>query len=117
MFVLLGSAATLLSSCSQHQSGEHGSAASPDTLANGLLRAVAPKLEPWLAMWRTAIPGVAADSLRFVGASPAFHAGHVQPSSDFDSLSPGEAAAFEALTARSPDRRYRLVFDRYQVIT
>jgi hypothetical protein len=68
-------------------------------------------------MWRAAIPRVAADSLSFGGIAPAFRGGHSQPLSDFDSLSQEEGAAFEALTARSPDGRYRLIFDRYQVIS
>jgi hypothetical protein len=58
-----------------------------------------------------------ADSLRLVGVSPALRGGHDQPLSDFESLSQEEAAAFEVLTARSPDGRYRLIFDRCQTIS
>jgi hypothetical protein len=68
-------------------------------------------------MWQTAIPDLAADSLRFASRKLALRGGSTQPLEDFDSLSPQEAAAFEALAARSPDRRYRLVFDRYETIS
>jgi hypothetical protein len=117
VLAMLPVVAILATSCSGGKTGHRASAASPDTLANGLRRDVIPGLEPWLAMWRTAIPGMDADSLRFGGIAPAFRAGHIQPSSDFDSLSREESAAFEALTARSPDGRYRLIFDHYQVIS
>ena len=76
-----------------------------------------PDLEPWLAMWQAAIPGLVADSLRFDGTAPALRGGITQPLKDFESLSKEEAAAFEALMARSPEGRYRLTFDRYQAIS
>ena len=87
---------------------------SEDTLANGLQRDVG--LER-LDLWRTAIPGLAADSLRFGEVAPALRGGSAQPLADFESLSIEESAAFEALTACSPDGRYRLIFDRYETIS
>jgi hypothetical protein len=116
LFLVLA-AAVLLAGCSQRKTEHSVSATSGDTLANGLPRALASQLSPWLTMWRAAIPGMEADSLRPGGVGPALRVGHDQPLSDFESLSQEEAAAFEVLTARSPDGRYRLVFDRYQAIS
>src|SRR5258705_8457127 len=114
---LLVAEGSLVSGCSRRQAAQRGSPASADTRANGLPRALVPLLSPWLAMWRAAIPGMEADSIRLGGVTPALRGGHAQPLSDFESLSQEEAAAFEALTARSPNGRYRLVFDRYQAIS
>jgi hypothetical protein len=41
-----------------------------DTLANGLPRALSPKLAPWIEVWRHATPTFALDSLKHAGPTP-----------------------------------------------
>lgn len=115
--VVLAIAATLVAGCSRQNGHSSPSPTSGDTLANGLQRADVPRLLPWITMWRAAIPRLEADSLRLEGLAPSLRGGYAQPAKDFDSLSKEEAAAFAVLMARSPDGRYRLMFDRYQSIS
>jgi len=83
-----------------------------------LLNAATPKLGEWSAMWAQALPGFAPDSLwRLSGGrwSPtdvrSFEP--VKPGPDVD---PGDYLASELLGIRSPNGRYTLDVDYYQVV-
>jgi hypothetical protein len=80
-----------------------------------LINAIAPKLNPWVVLWRHAMP-FAPDSLIRVGVGPAFRTGTVQPLKDVYPPPKESAAAFRILSARSADGRYDLIFDRYQCV-
>lgn len=82
---------------------------------DSLVNAIAPRLALWVAMWRKALPGFAADSLVRLGESPALRGGNVQPLDMLRTMIAGEPV-FEILSDRSPDHRHRLVFDWYQRI-
>jgi len=105
-------AGSLVAGCSR-QKANH---AVSDTLTNGIRRSAIPQLEPWLEMWRAAIPDLEADSLRSGGVASALRSGYVMPLTEFELLAKEEPIAFEVLSVRSPGGRYRLVFDRYQSI-
>jgi len=107
----------------KNQSGETGRRL-PDVLSyegtpvgksDSLINAIGPKLRPWVVLWRHAIP-FAPESLIRVGVGPAFRAGTVQPLKGVDPPPKESAAAFRILSARSPDGRYNLIFDRYQCV-
>jgi hypothetical protein len=80
-----------------------------DTLANGLPRALLPKLAPWVQAWRNAIPAFAPDSLR--------HAGPVQ--FHYESGWAGTGGRINSARTRalievvSPDSARSLDFDAY----
>jgi hypothetical protein len=81
-----------------------------------LINAIAPRLAPWLAMWREAMPGFTPDSLYRVGAAPAFRKGYVQPLKNVYPPPAEREPVFLILSAHSPDGRYNLIFDWYQHI-
>lgn len=102
-------AATLAASCSRRD-GQHSVSPQADTLANGLPRALPPKLVPWVQTWRYAIPSFAPESLtRDESSRFAFdyawpgHAG--QPSED--------ARVRALIDVLSPDSARSLDFDMY----
>jgi hypothetical protein len=82
------------------------------------LNAVSPRLAEWTAMWAQALPGFAPDSMWLVhrGRWNALARGKYQPMVIGKDADPGEDLAFELLGLRSPDRRYILDVDSYQVI-
>jgi hypothetical protein len=94
----------------------------PAGRSDSLLNSIAPSLSTWLAMWRQAIPGMRLDSLYAGGAVPAFEARGVrrEPLTGDAPWTVGddndEDITPEVLTVRSPDRRYELLIDRYQMI-
>jgi hypothetical protein len=75
----------------------------------------APHLEEWLQLWRAALPGFQPESLYAAEVSP-LKRGPVQTLREFIPAEAGDAAAFEVLSVDSPDRRWKLVFDRYRSI-
>lgn len=115
--LLVAAAVGLCGGCSRRSAEKGPSAAASDTLSNGMPADLAPRLAPWAAMWQAAIPGFAVDSLTPTGRARAFGQGHVQPARNVDPADSEEAATFAVLGAFSPDGRYRLVFDCYQVIS
>lgn len=84
--------------------------------SDSAMRALAPRLEEWAAMWRHALPGFRIDSLHIAEVRPAFKSGVVQPLNQLEPL-PGLDAARPVLEAESPDGHHRLVFDQYQSVT
>ena len=81
---------------------------------DSLMRRSASPLAEWVQLWRAARPEFALDSLRFAGLS-AF-----QPQPDatpWEFPKPADEEGLTALVVPSPDGRYRLLIDRYQVIT
>jgi hypothetical protein len=82
-----------------------------------LVNAIAPTLKPWLVLWRHAYAGFTPDSLIKIGTEPAFRDGFLQPLRQVYPPPRESASAFKILSARSPDGRYDLIFDRYQCIT
>jgi hypothetical protein len=79
-----------------------------DPLING----IASQLEPWVAMWRKALPEFQTDSLFREGTGPAFRAGRTESMEDIDAwLKSNEAS--RVISAESPGGRYTLVFDVY----
>lgn len=114
MFLAAGCAVT--AGCSRQRADYAAPVAPVDTLANGLMRSMVPELSPWLAMWRAAIPGITAASLRSQGRVAALRGGTFTTSAQFDSFTADEPATFAVLIAQSPGGRYKLIFDRYQSI-
>ena len=80
-----------------------------------LIRSIAPTLRPWVVMWRHAMPAFQPESLIRAGVEPAFR-GYVQPLKNVYPPPKESAAAFRILSARSPDGRYKLIFDWYQCV-
>lgn len=87
----------------------------PVGAGDSLVDAIAPKLEPWVVLWRHATP-FAPESLILVGVGPAFRNGTVLPLKSVYPPPKESAAAFRILSARSPDGRYDLIFDGYQCV-
>ena len=83
--------------------------------SDSLINAIAPKLRPWVVLWRHAIP-FAPESLIRVGVGPALRAGTAQPLKGLYPPPKESEAAYRILSARSPDGRYNLIFDRYQCV-
>lgn len=75
---------------------------------------MAPVLSEWIGLWQAAIPGFRPESLYFGGRTGALRGGYVQPVKNVFPPSKDQVATFEVLSADSPDRRYKLVFDWYQ---
>lgn len=115
--LLITVAATLAAGCSNRSPDRRLPLATADTLANGIPRAFVTALSPWTAMWQSAMPGFSADSLTRAGRGPALRGGYVQAAKNvFPYASPEDEAAFDVLSAASPNGRYKLVFDWYQAI-
>jgi len=57
----------VLTGCSRGPGQASGPASAADTLANGVPRALVPKLAPWVDVWRHAIPQFDSDSLKHSG--------------------------------------------------
>ncbi len=87
----------------------------PVGASDSLILAIAPRIEPWVVMWRQAMPEFRPDSLIRVGVAPAFR-GYVQPLKAMYPPSEEKKATFQILTASSPDGRYNLIFDSYLII-
>jgi len=65
--------AVALIGCARRESGAPDETpASGSAPRDSLLAAIAPRLAPWMPLWREAIPGFTLDSLRLVAAAP-FH--------------------------------------------
>jgi hypothetical protein len=74
---------------------------------------VVPILTEWVGLWQAAIPGFRAESLYFGGQAGALR-GYVQPVRNVFPPRGDQEATFAVMSADSPDRRYKLVFDWYQ---
>ncbi len=113
-----GSAPPAPRATAARESTSHAEALGPPIgRGDRLINAIAPKLAPWVAMWRQASPSFALDSLRRQGASAAFRNGSVEPMSEIRPESGAEESAFSALSIDAPGGRYTLVIDRYQAIS
>lgn len=89
----------------------HGPAIGP---RDSLMRGLATPLAEWVGLWRAARPEFALDSLRFAGRTSF----HPQPDAvPWEFPGPADPEGLAALVVSSPDGRYRLLIDRYQVIS
>lgn len=86
----------------------------PIGTSDARIREAAPRLSDWVSMWRAAIPGFRAESLFTAGSGPALRGGYVVPLSQ--AMLPDEDA-LEVLSAYSPTRRFKLVFDCYESVS
>lgn len=121
-------ALVLGSGCSKRapeKGGEHAATRLPDVLSydeptvgrsDTLVNAIGPALAPWMVLWRHAYSGFQSDSLIRIGVEPAFRNADVGPLKSVYPPPAESAAAFRILSARSPDRRYDLIFDGYQCV-
>jgi hypothetical protein len=101
-----------LSGCSKRASSP--SEPKPVGASDPRIGEAAPRLSEWVDLWNAAIPGFRAESLFTAGTGPAFRGGYVVPLSQ--TMLPDEDA-LEALSAYSPDRRFKLVFDCYESVS
>jgi hypothetical protein len=81
---------------------------------DSLMLASTPALQPWVAMWREAMPGFALDSLHCGDSMAGLRGGSVQSLRDFTAM--GTRDSLRVFSIDSPGERYTLVFDRYQGI-
>jgi hypothetical protein len=112
MFFAALAVTLLLSGCSKRASSP--SEPKPVGASDARIREAAPRLSEWVSLWSAAIPGFRAESLFTAGTGPAFRGGYVVPLSQ--TMLPDEDA-LEVLSAYSPDRRFKLVFDCYESVS
>lgn len=107
---LIAACASLVAGCGRRVAEHAPAQAEADTLSNGLPRALVPKLEDWVAVWRHAIPGFTAESLTCVSRGPfQFQSGQAGEAMEYLKRARHKAL----LLARSPDSTHVLDFDRY----
>ena len=83
---------------------------------DSLMRTLRGPLREWVALWKAASPEFELDSLRFAGWADFHPEPDAQPWTVPDSLDADEQG-LNALVVGSPGSRYRLLIDRYQMIT
>jgi len=90
---------------------------SPIGNGDSLIQSIKPRLTPWVAMWKQALPGFAAESLFRIGEAPAFRGGVTQPLRNvYPPTDENQNVVFHVLGEDSPDGRHRLIFDCYQYV-